>query len=75
MLLTHLSRAVPGHLFCALLVGVVPAVFALHALLDHAHQHLAAEMALGRFGVPSDNLILYYSVVQINNNMLKVCVS
>ena len=53
MLLSHLARAVPGHLFCALLVRVVPAVLALDALLDDTHQHLAAEVALGRLRVPN----------------------
>ena len=34
---------------------VVAAVLALDALLDHAHQHLAAEVALGRLGVGVDD--------------------
>ena len=57
MVLAHLARAVPGHLLGALLVRVVPAVLALHALLDHAHQHLAAEVALGRLRVPAAIII------------------
>ena len=70
----HLSGAVPGHLFRALLVGVVPAVLALHALLDHTHQHLAAEVALGRLRVPSkiNSIIKSFIFVEVVSDFAHV---